>query len=125
MLNDLLDKVHFVLDDACHACPMLRITSRCSKQSLEDQLAQGNETLEEATTDSSAEGVWPLWRRHRPQAGTVVLEWLRITRLSSKLLSRGCLTHDHPDRESCALRVATLHRGWTVIDLEMLNPVNP
>ena len=36
---------------------------------------------------------------------------LRITRLSSDLLSRGCLTHDHPDRKSFVLRVATLHLG--------------
>ena len=49
-----------------------------------DQLAQDNEALEKAKRTTSlaaekadlaeAERVWPPWRRHRPQARTVVLE---------------------------------------------------
>ena len=41
-----------------------------------------------------------------------------------QMLPRGCLTHDHPDRESFALRVATLLHESTVVNLEFLNFVN-
>ena len=95
MLNDLLDKAQSELDDTRHAVSNAAHNFAMLKQSLEDQLAHNNKALEKAKADSlaaekvdlaEAERVWPLWRRHRPQARTVVLGWLRITRPPWNLL---------------------------------------
>ena len=95
MLNDLLDKAQFELDDTRHAVSNAAHNFSMLMQSLEGQLAQDNEALEKAKADSlaarkadlvEAERIWPPWRRHRSQARTVVLVWPRITRPPWNLL---------------------------------------
>ena len=96
VLNDLLNKAQFELDDTRHAVSNAAHNFAMLKQSLVDQPAQDNKALEKAKADhfvssresrsrGSGESLVS-WRRHRSQARTVVFVWPRNTRPPWNLL---------------------------------------